>query len=88
MTVYVIAGLIAALMLVYMVSALGFLPWFTYVPFVLLFVLVFFWDKIRPMLPGARDRMPRNPRGTAGILKGGRRRSRPGGGGRRTGKRM
>lgn len=52
MNVFVIVGVVAVLMLVYMVSALGALPWFIYIPFILLFVLVFFWDKIRAVFPG------------------------------------
>ncbi|MFO7831698.1 MAG: hypothetical protein R6V18_06905 [Desulfuromonadaceae bacterium] len=55
MSVFVVAGAVAVLMLVYMISALGVLPWFLYIPFVLLFALVFFWDKIRAILPGSKN---------------------------------
>jgi len=50
MSVFVVVGAVAVLMLVYMISVLGALPWFIYIPFVLLFALVFFWDKIRARL--------------------------------------
>lgn len=65
MSVFVIAGAVAVLMLVYMISVLGVLPWFIYIPFVLLFALVFFWDKIRAILPvskNTRDRGVSNGR--------------------------
>jgi len=49
MSVFVVVAVVAVLMLVYMISVLGVLPWFIYIPFVLLFALVFFWDKIRAL---------------------------------------
>ncbi len=55
MSVFVVVGVVAVLMLVYMVSVLGVLPWFIYIPFVLLFALVFFWDKVRAILPVAKN---------------------------------
>lgn len=88
MSVFVIVGAVALLMLVYMVSVLGFLPWFIYIPFVLLFGVVFFWDRIRTIFPWDSKRsrrsgtsgfftMPRQGRGKRGSSRG-----------RRSGKRM
>jgi len=54
MSVFIVVAAVAVLMLVYMISVLGVLPWFIYIPFVLLFALVFFWDKIRALFPVAK----------------------------------
>ncbi len=89
MSIFIVVGLIAVLMLVYMVAALGALPWFTYIPFVLLFVLAFFWDKIRSILPQFRapSSIAGAGRSRAGVMRS--KKTRKGGkGGKRNGKRM
>lgn len=89
MSVFVVVGLIALLMLIYMVAALGALPWFTCLPFVLLFVLVFFWGKIRSILPPFRasSSIAGAGRSRAGVMRSKKTR-RGGKGGKRSGKRM
>lgn len=89
MSVFIVVGFIALLMLVYMVAALGALPWFTYLPFILLFALAFFWGKIRSALP--RFRVPSSVASTwrsrAGVMRSKKPRRR-GKGGSGRGKRM
>ncbi|MCA1797058.1 MAG: hypothetical protein ABR516_02950 [Desulfuromonadaceae bacterium] len=69
MSVFVVVGVVAVLMLVYMISVLGALPWFIYIPFILLFALVFFWDRIRAVLPGAKTPKRRLKPGSRNVKR-------------------
>jgi hypothetical protein len=88
MSVFVIVGAVALLMLVYMISVLGVLPWFIYIPFVLLFGVVFFWDRIRTMLPWDIKRPRRSGTSNSFTIPCSGRGKGGGGRGRRSGKRM
>jgi len=89
LSVFIVVGLIALLMFIYMVAALVALPWFTYIPFILLFALAFYWDKIRAILP--RFRAPASAagagRGRAGVMRS-KKTHRGGKAQKRSGKRM
>ncbi|MDY0213521.1 MAG: hypothetical protein RBR06_11015 [Desulfuromonadaceae bacterium] len=89
MSVFIVAGLMALLMLVYMVAVLGALPWFIYIPFILLFVLAFFWGRIRSILPrfNASSSAAGTERSRAGVMRSKKTR-RGGKRGKRNGKRM
>ncbi|MBN2644711.1 MAG: hypothetical protein JXR59_04480 [Desulfuromonadaceae bacterium] len=82
MTVLVVVGLVGLVLLIYVVSALGPLPWYTYPPFVILFGIVFFWDRL-PFRRGSntvswskrftRSRGPKRPGGRSLRRGGGKR---------------
>jgi len=46
MTLYSIVAAMGAVVLIYLLSALSPLPWYLYPPFIALFILAYFWEKI------------------------------------------
>lgn len=51
MKIYYTAIAIAAIVVIYFIAALSPLPWYIYLPFVLVFVLAFYWDKLVQIFP-------------------------------------
>lgn len=51
MKIYYAVGAIFTVVVIYFVSALVPLPWYIYPPFILLFVICFYWDAVAKYIP-------------------------------------
>lgn len=63
MKVYSIVAVLITVVLIYFISALVPLPWYLYLPFVAIFLLVYYWDRVVRRFPSlGRFNRWRNPR--------------------------
>ncbi len=53
MAVYSIVGAIALIVVIFFVSVLTPLAWYQYLPFIALFILAYFWEKIIKIFRGS-----------------------------------
>jgi hypothetical protein len=51
MKVFYFVAVIFIIVLIYLFSSLVPLPWFIYPPFILIFLVVFYWDNLRKYIP-------------------------------------
>ena len=51
MKVFYFVAAIFIVVLIYLFSSLVPLPWFIYPPFILIFLIVFYWDRLRKYIP-------------------------------------
>jgi len=58
MKVFYVVAAIFLVVVIYFFSALVPLPWYIYPPFIALFVLSFYWDKLAKYLPWDISRVP------------------------------
>jgi divalent metal cation (Fe/Co/Zn/Cd) transporter len=63
MAVYSIVAAVALIMVIYMGSVLAPIPWYLYLPFVGVFILAYFWEKIIKIFRERRLRLRDSPSG-------------------------
>ncbi len=63
MKIYYTVIAIGAIVVIYFISALTPLHWYMYLPFIAVFVVVFYWDELTRLFPAlGRWRLSRKPR--------------------------